>query len=186
MPTRPILAKKKGQRKDVGTTSTGVHYDLRTDATQWNAEAIRRQAVDNAQKRLRQRRRKPAKKQSKRTVSALMTTGIVLVFAAAAVFFGDAMWDAVRMPAPTVAAVSTRRTQTATPRPSATVQPRQTGHVAVLPEAGQAAFVYLPKSGTRYHQTATCSGMKDAAEATLAEAIAQGYLPCKRCKPPEG
>ncbi len=37
------------------------------------------------------------------------------------------------------------------------------------------------KGGTKYHRTATCSGMKSAIEVTLEYAEENGYTPCKKC-----
>lgn len=43
--------------------------------------------------------------------------------------------------------------------------------------------VWIPKSGSKYHRTPTCSNMKNPIEVTISEAITGGYEPCKRCKP---
>lgn len=44
--------------------------------------------------------------------------------------------------------------------------------------------VYITKTGKKYH-SATCSSLrKSKISISLADAIAQGYEPCKRCKPP--
>lgn len=45
--------------------------------------------------------------------------------------------------------------------------------------------VWVSPSGTRYHLTAACSGMKAARELVLANALIEGYTACKVCKPPE-
>lgn len=44
-------------------------------------------------------------------------------------------------------------------------------------------FVWIPKSGSKYHRNSSCSNMKDPSQVTLTEAIRLGYEPCKRCKP---
>lgn len=41
--------------------------------------------------------------------------------------------------------------------------------------------VWIPKTGSRYHSTPTCSGMKDPTQVTKEEAQRRGYTPCKRC-----
>ncbi len=42
-------------------------------------------------------------------------------------------------------------------------------------------FVWIPKSGTKYHRRADCSGMKNPRKVTKEEAINDGYEPCKKC-----
>lgn len=44
-------------------------------------------------------------------------------------------------------------------------------------------MVWIPKSGSKYHSSPTCSNMKNPQEVTLSQAISRGYDPCKRCKP---
>lgn len=44
-------------------------------------------------------------------------------------------------------------------------------------------MVWIPKSGSKYHSSSTCSNMKNPQEVTLSQAISRGYDPCKRCKP---
>ena len=44
-----------------------------------------------------------------------------------------------------------------------------------------ADMVWIPKSGSKYHSTPDCSGMKNPTQITLEQAIARGYAPCKRC-----
>ncbi|MDR0929343.1 MAG: hypothetical protein LBM74_06475 [Oscillospiraceae bacterium] len=54
------------------------------------------------------------------------------------------------------------------------------------PPPDPATFVvYVSASGTKYHDSATCSNMKTPRALTLLEAVAEGYEPCARCKPPE-
>lgn len=54
-------------------------------------------------------------------------------------------------------------------------------------EAGQdggSVTVYITKTGSKYHR-GDCSALKSSKiEITLAEALAQGYEPCKLCDPP--
>lgn len=44
-------------------------------------------------------------------------------------------------------------------------------------------FVWIPKSGSKYHRNSSCSNMKDPTKVLLTEAIRLGYEPCKRCNP---
>lgn len=41
--------------------------------------------------------------------------------------------------------------------------------------------VWIPQSGSKYHSTPSCSGMKNPKKVTLSEAQRKGYTPCKRC-----
>ncbi len=49
------------------------------------------------------------------------------------------------------------------------------------PAAGSGIMVWIPQSGSKYHSTSSCSGMKDPRQVTLTEAQSRGYTPCKRC-----
>ncbi|MCO8194487.1 hypothetical protein [Anaerofustis sp. NSJ-163] len=42
-------------------------------------------------------------------------------------------------------------------------------------------YVYISKSGSKYHSKADCSNMKNAEKITLKEAKEKGLAPCKRC-----
>ncbi len=42
-------------------------------------------------------------------------------------------------------------------------------------------YVWIPKTGEKYHKTSTCSGMKDPRKVTVKEAISAGYEPCSKC-----
>lgn len=42
-------------------------------------------------------------------------------------------------------------------------------------------YVWIPKSGSKYHSTPSCSGMKDPTKVTKTDALNKGYTPCKRC-----
>ena len=42
-------------------------------------------------------------------------------------------------------------------------------------------IVWIPKTGSKYHRTPSCSGMRSPAKVTLADAVNMGYEPCKRC-----
>ena len=49
------------------------------------------------------------------------------------------------------------------------------------PAAQGAGMVWIPQSGSRYHRSASCSGMNNPRQVTREEAEALGYTPCKRC-----
>jgi len=46
-------------------------------------------------------------------------------------------------------------------------------------------LVWIPKSGTKYHDTSSCSNMKDPTQVSLDVAKELGYTPCKKCDPPK-
>lgn len=51
-----------------------------------------------------------------------------------------------------------------------------------ISEDTQGNLVWVPtKGGTKYHNKATCSGMKDPKQVTVEHAEANGYTPCKKC-----
>ncbi len=41
--------------------------------------------------------------------------------------------------------------------------------------------VWVSQSGSKYHSSPSCSGMKNPSQLSLADAQSQGYTPCKRC-----
>lgn len=45
-------------------------------------------------------------------------------------------------------------------------------------------YVWVPKSGSKYHDTSSCSNMTSPSQVTLEMAVELGYTPCKKCKPP--
>lgn len=51
-------------------------------------------------------------------------------------------------------------------------------------QASDESLVWIPKSGSKYHATSTCSSMKNPVQVTLSEARDGGYEPCKKCHPP--
>ena len=66
---------------------------------------------------------------------------------------------------------------TATPEPT----PSPTQSPAAVTE-GTETMVWIPvNGGTKYHSTASCSGMIDPERVTVSEAIELGFEPCKRC-----
>lgn len=46
-------------------------------------------------------------------------------------------------------------------------------------ENGQ--MVWIPKTGKKYHSSASCSGMKDPSQVTITQAKNMGYTACKKC-----
>lgn len=50
------------------------------------------------------------------------------------------------------------------------------------PEGGSSGtMVWVTETGSKYHSTSTCSGMKSPKQIPLETALAQGYTACKRC-----
>lgn len=45
----------------------------------------------------------------------------------------------------------------------------------------QEQMVWIPQSGSKYHSTSSCSGMKNPTQVTISEAQSMGYAPCKKC-----
>lgn len=169
--------------REWGTTSTGVQYDFRADPGEGQGHAKhKKRQLSGAQKKFLRR--------------AAITVGAIAAFAALSIGYGDALWDRILPPLPAATARVTPLAATATPVVTASPQPTAAAEAplpteAALPAAGMPAgasepvMVWIPNSGSRYHLTATCSGMKDAREVALAEAREEGFTPCKRCNPPE-
>ncbi|MBQ7329729.1 MAG: MBL fold metallo-hydrolase [Oscillospiraceae bacterium] len=44
-----------------------------------------------------------------------------------------------------------------------------------------ADMVWIPKTGSKYHSSSSCSNMKNPSKVTKSEAINLGYEPCKKC-----
>lgn len=49
------------------------------------------------------------------------------------------------------------------------------------PSTGSGSMVWIPQSGSKYHRTSSCSGMKNPTQISQTEAESKGYTPCKRC-----
>ena len=47
--------------------------------------------------------------------------------------------------------------------------------------APSSGYVWIPNTGSKYHKTSTCSGMKDPSKVTVEEAKSYGYTPCSKC-----
>ena len=48
-------------------------------------------------------------------------------------------------------------------------------------ESNSDTTVWISENGTKYHTSATCSGMKEPTSLPLTDAQQQGYTACKRC-----
>lgn len=59
----------------------------------------------------------------------------------------------------------------------------QSAAPAAVTESAAASTVWISGSGTKYHGRADCSGMENAREVTLQEALDMGRQPCRRCNP---
>lgn len=46
-------------------------------------------------------------------------------------------------------------------------------------------YVWIAKTGKKYHSDSDCSNMSNPLKVTLETAKAKGYDPCKKCKPPK-
>lgn len=42
-------------------------------------------------------------------------------------------------------------------------------------------MVWVPASGSKYHKSSSCSGMKNPSQVSLSDAESRGYTPCKKC-----
>ena len=42
-------------------------------------------------------------------------------------------------------------------------------------------YVWIPKSGSKYHSSSSCSNMKNPSKVTISEAISKGYGACSKC-----
>lgn len=106
---------------------------------------------------------------------------VAAVLAGSALFsitFGDAILEDQTAASPYYAAEAIA----ASPEPKA-ADPSPVPMTAAQPSDSLA--VYVPASGSRYHATPDCSGMKNAREVSIETAAREGFTPCKRCNPPE-
>lgn len=197
---------RTGVGKGQGVTSTGVYYDTRDDedtAAQSPAD-IRRRSIRAAQQ-ADARQSGPRKKRialKRNGKNAILSAGAVLLFAIVFGLAGDAVWDDLLTdkPLPEMTAVVYKRLN-APANDVAPIQEMATEHITAVPEQTDEAViqaattapasnnvfatVWIPVSGSRYHKTDTCSGMKEAKEVSIEQAKMDGFTPCKRCKPPE-
>lgn len=63
-----------------------------------------------------------------------------------------------------------------TPQTPSSEEP--SGNVSETP---QETTVWIPRSGSKYHRSPSCSNMKNPTEVPISEAQARGYKPCKSC-----
>ena len=64
---------------------------------------------------------------------------------------------------------------------TATLKTTTTTKKATTTTKNVTVMVWIPKSGSKYHSHSGCSNMKDPSQVPLADAVSQGYEPCKRC-----
>ena len=82
---------------------------------------------------------------------------------------------------------------TATPEasesPEATATPEATPSITLAPlpsaTAEEPAMVWVAGDNLYYHANYDCEGLSGAHQISLSDAVAQGYLACNRCNPPE-
>lgn len=48
-------------------------------------------------------------------------------------------------------------------------------------ETPQATYVWIPKTGSKYHSNSSCSNMKNPSQVTREQAINMGFSACKKC-----
>lgn len=83
-------------------------------------------------------------------------------------------------------------TPSPTPAPAPTNKPSQSssgnqGSSGSSSSSGTGSYssggimVWIPKTGSKYHSTSTCSNMKNPSHVTLSYAQANGYTRCKKC-----
>lgn len=53
--------------------------------------------------------------------------------------------------------------------------------VETAQQQAQGSMVWIPRTGSKYHSSSSCSNMKSPTQVTLSEAQAAGYEPCKKC-----
>lgn len=67
-------------------------------------------------------------------------------------------------------------TQTGSPAPS-----NSSSNSTSNDSSGSESMVYIPKTGSKYHRTSTCSNMKNPNQVTKSQAISMGYGRCSKC-----
>lgn len=48
-------------------------------------------------------------------------------------------------------------------------------------QQAQGQMVWIPRTGSKYHNNSSCSNMKNPSQVSLSEAQSRGYEPCKKC-----
>ena len=51
----------------------------------------------------------------------------------------------------------------------------------IFEETPSEEMVWIPKTGSKYHNRSSCSNMKNPSQVTKSQAISWGYEPCKKC-----
>lgn len=70
--------------------------------------------------------------------------------------------------------------QTPEPTPAVTAAPAET--IAPQPqEEPIESYVWIPRTGKKYHSNSNCSNMKQPRQVSISEAKSLGYEPCKKC-----
>ena len=47
--------------------------------------------------------------------------------------------------------------------------------------SGASGYVWIPATGSKYHSSASCSGMHSPRQVSISQAISMGYSACKKC-----
>lgn len=68
-----------------------------------------------------------------------------------------------------------------TERAETTKKKRKETTTQAVVQDDQSDMVWIPNSGSKYHRSASCSGMKNPSHVSLSTAKARGYTPCKKC-----
>ena len=68
-----------------------------------------------------------------------------------------------------------------TGKSQATPQTTTTAPKAVENTGGGSTYVWIPRTGSKYHSRESCSNMKNPSYVTLEAAIRQGYTRCSKC-----
>lgn len=48
-------------------------------------------------------------------------------------------------------------------------------------QTSSSSYVWIPRTGSKYHSRSSCSNMKNPSKVKKSDAIARGYEPCSRC-----
>ena len=128
--------------------------------------------------RYRSLRVQSTKKRQRLQAAVLLPT--LALFTALGILMNDSFFTETQAPAPSAMPSGVVSGAGVSPVPAKTVS----SSVSPYDTMGEIR-VWIPQGGTRYHKTPDCSGMKDPTEIPLREAKERGFIPCKRCDPPE-
>lgn len=64
---------------------------------------------------------------------------------------------------------------------AAPTSPTPTEPISTPVDDPVADMVWIPKTGSKYHRSSSCSNMKNPSQVTKSQAISRGYEPCKKC-----